>query len=69
MSQRKQIEHQTFSNIVMARNIRHNKEQLEQIAIYFAFEDINNPRLETKYASLYEEGKKLVANLINELGD
>lgn len=69
MSQKKQIEHQTFSNIVMARNIRHNKEQLEQIAIYFAFEDINNPRLETKFASMYEKGKKLVSNLINELGE
>lgn len=67
MSSRKVKEHQTFSNIVLSRNINLTADDKEAVAIYFAFESVHSPRLETKYAKKYEQGKQFVSNLINTL--
>jgi hypothetical protein len=68
MSQSKAIEHQTFSNILISRRIKLSKLENEAVAIYFAFEDVNSPQLESKYAKLFNQGKTIVKQLIQELG-
>lgn len=67
MSVNKQIEHQTFSNIILSRNISLSKEDNNNVAIYFAFEEVQSPRLGSKYESRYEKGKQIVKQLINDL--
>lgn len=67
MSLSKQKEYQTFSNIILSRNISLNKEDNDNVAIYFAFENVHSPRLGSMYENKYKLGENIVKNLINDL--
>lgn len=67
MSTKKETEYHIFSNLVMSRNIVLDSKKRDSVAIYFAFEGLNNPKLTNKYEDSYKEGELFVKNLINDL--